>query len=386
MTLLKPFLVTVKSLLFYIFDSLALFSPTLTQKNKFDLVLVVRQDAIGDFILWLDTAKQYRQLYPPNKYKIILIGSASWSGLAGEFPYWDQVIPIYSKKFKSLTGYRWKLIRKIKKMSAAIAIQPTYSREFYHGDTIIRASNAIKKIGSEGDMSNRNWLKKIISDHWYTELIPASTKKMTELERNSEFFQGFSKKPHQFSYPMIPSIELDTNTEWEKLHYYVLFPGVSTFLRQWPMENFAEIATRIYDESGLTGFLDGGPNEKFLAESIQGLTDAPLEWAGTKLSELPVLLKHSQFVISSETSAVHIAAAVNTNVVCILGGAYYGRFLPYPELPEKQIIFETVSYSMPCYGCNGECIYPFIKNEPAPCITNISVDAVWDKVKSLLPS
>ena len=162
MTLLKPFLVIVKSLLFYIFDSLALFSPTLPQKNKFDLVLVVRQDAIGDFILWLDTAKQYRQLYPPNKYKIILIGSASWSGLAGELPYWDQVIPIYSKKFKSLTGYRWKLIRKIKKMSAAIAIQPTYSREFYHGDTIIRASNAIKKIGSVGDMSNRNWLKKII--------------------------------------------------------------------------------------------------------------------------------------------------------------------------------------------------------------------------------
>ena len=384
MTLLKPFLVIVKTLLFYIFDSLALFNLNLPQKNKFDLVLIVRQDAIGDFILWLNTAKEYRKLYPSNKYKIILIGNASWTGLADKLPYWDQVFPIYSKKFKSLTGYRWKLLRKIKKMSATVAIQPTYSREFYHGDSIIRASNAIKKIGSAGDMSNRNWLKKIISDHWYTELMPASTKKMTELERNSEFFQKFSKKPHQFSYPMISSKGLASTKEWEKLHYYVLFPGVSSFIRQWPMENFAEIATRIYYESGLTGILDGGPNEKLFAESIQGLTDAPLEWVGTKLSELPVLLKHSQFVISSETSAVHIAAAVNTSVICILGGAYYGRFLPYPELPEKQIFLETVSYSMPCYDCNGECIYPLKKNEPAPCITNISVDAVWEKVKSLL--
>ena len=384
MTLLKPFLVIVKTLLFYIFDSLALFNHTTAQNNKFDLVLIVRQDAIGDFILWLNTAKEYREIYPPNKYKIILIGNASWSVLADKFPYWDQVFPIYSKKFKSLTGYRWGLLRKIKTMSATIAIQPTYSREFYHGDTIIRASNALKKIGSAGDMSNRNWLKKLISDFWYTELIPASAKKMTELERNSEFFQGFSKKPHQFSYPMIPSKGLASTKEWEKLHYYVLFPGVSSFLRQWPMENFAEIATRIYYESGLTGILDGGPNEKLFAESIQGLTDAPLEWVGTKLSELPVLLKHSQFVISSETSAVHIAAAVNTNVICILGGAYYGRFLPYPELPEKQIYLETVSYSMPCYDCNGECIYPLKKNEAAPCITNISVDAVWEKVKSLL--
>ena len=82
MTLLNPFLVIVKTLLFYIFDSLALFNPTPPQNNKFDLVLIVRQDAIGDFILWLNTAKEYRQLYPPNKYKIILIGNASWSGLA----------------------------------------------------------------------------------------------------------------------------------------------------------------------------------------------------------------------------------------------------------------------------------------------------------------
>ena len=160
MTLLKPFLVIVKSLLFYIFDSLALFNLTLPQKNKFYLVLIVRQDAIGDFILWLNTAKEYRKLYPSNKYKIILIGNASWTVLAEKLPYWDQVFPIYSKKFKSLTSYRWKLLRKIKKMNATVAIQPTYSREFYHGDSIIRASNAIKKIGSEGDMSNRNWLKK----------------------------------------------------------------------------------------------------------------------------------------------------------------------------------------------------------------------------------
>ena len=336
--------------------------------------------------MWLDTAKEFRQLFPEKKYKIILIGNASWTGLADKLPYWDQVFPIYSKNFKSLTGYRWKLLRKIKKMRAHIAIQPTFSREFYNGDTIIRAITALKKVGSVGDMSNRNWLKKIISDRWYTELIPSSAIKMTELERNSEFFQGFSKKSHQLSYPSMISIRQASPTEWEKLNYYVLFPGGSSLLRQWPLEFFAEIANRIYKECGLTGVLDGGPNEKLLAESIQGFTDAPLEWAGTQLNELPVLLKHSQLLISSETSAVHIASAVNTPVICILGGAYYGRFLPYPELPEKKIILETVSYSMPCYGCNEDCIYPLKSNEPSPCITNISVDAVWEKVKPLLPS
>ena len=289
MTILKPFMVILKSLLFYIFDSFALYNETSPQKNKFELVLLVRQDAIGDFIMWLDTAKEFRQLFPAKKYKIILIGNASWCGLADEFPYWDQVLPIDSKKFKSFSSYRWRLLRKIKNMGAHIAIQPTFSREFYNGDTIIRASTALKKVGSVGDMSNRNWLKKIISDRWYTELIPASAIKMTELERNSEFFQGFSKKSHQLSYPSMISIRQAFPTEWEKLNYYVLFPGGSSLLRQWPLEFFAEIANRIYEESGLTGVLDGGPNEKPLAESIQGLTSAPLEWAGTKLNELHFL-------------------------------------------------------------------------------------------------
>ena len=242
MNLLKPFLVIVKSMLFYIFDSLALFYATSPQKNKFELVLLVRQDAIGDFIMWLDTAKEFRQLFPAKKYKIILIGNASWCGLADEFPYWDQVLPIDSKKFKSFSGYRWGLLRKIKNMRALIAIQPTFSREFYQGDTIIRASTALRKVGSVGDMSNRNWLKKIISDRWYTELVPASTKQLTELERNSEFFQGFSKKPHQLSYPSISSVVLASSKEWEKRDYYVLFPGASSALKQWPTEYFAAVS------------------------------------------------------------------------------------------------------------------------------------------------
>ena len=168
MTPINTFLVIVKSLLFYIFDSLALFNDASPPKNKFELVLLIRQDAIGDFIMWLDTAKEYRNLFPAKKYKIILVGNTSWCGLADELPYWDQVVPIESKKFKSFTGYRWHLLREIKNMSASISVQPTYSRDFYHGDTIIRASTALRKVGSVGDMNNRNWLKKIISVRWYT--------------------------------------------------------------------------------------------------------------------------------------------------------------------------------------------------------------------------
>ena len=62
MTLIKTYLIVIKSLLFYLFDSMAMLKAPSTQLNKLELVLLIRQDAIGDFLMWLDTAKEYRKL------------------------------------------------------------------------------------------------------------------------------------------------------------------------------------------------------------------------------------------------------------------------------------------------------------------------------------
>ena len=103
MTLLKPFFIIVKSLLFLLFDSIALRSTPSPKHKPLELVLLIRQDAIGDFVMWLDTAKEYRQLYPPDKYKIILVGNKIWCGLAKGLPYWEEVIEVDVKQFKTFS-------------------------------------------------------------------------------------------------------------------------------------------------------------------------------------------------------------------------------------------------------------------------------------------
>ena len=384
MNIFKPYFIIIKSLLYYLFDSLVLWKTPSPQKNQLEVVLLIRQDAIGDFVMWLDTAKEYRELYPSENYRIVLVGNAVWFDLAKGLPYWDEVLPINVKKFKTFSSYRRNILRKVNSFGAQIAVQPTFSREFYHGDSLVRASNALHKVSSVGDMSNRNWLKKTLADGWHTDLIPASTQIMTELERNAEFFSGISGKPCKIVYPKLDLPQTVSSNIWKNREYYVLFPGVGSAIRQWSVESFAEIANRIYEATGLDGILDGAPNEKPLAESIQDLSKAPLEWAGTRLGELPELLKYAKFVVSSETSAVYIAAAVETPVICVLGGAYFGRFLPYPESAGQKIVLKTVSYPMSCFGCNADCVYELDKDEPAPCVSNISVDAVWQEVEIII--
>ena len=386
MTFLKPFLIIIRSLLFILFDSIALWVAIVPKHNQQKLVLLVRQDAIGDFILWLDTAKEYRKYYPPENCKIILIGNALWSDLAKELPFWDEVLPVNVKAFKTLSRYRWNILRKVRNYGAEIAIQPTYSREFYHGDSLIRASNASKKVSSAGNMSNRDQLKSILADRWHTELIPSSPEQLSELERNAEFFSGFIKKLYLPSYPEL-ELSGDCNIqELKRKSFYILSLGANKKYREWPYKYYAKIAQKIHKKTGWLGLICGAENEFDLGEHIKKLCDAPLQnYTGqTTLSELTCLLAKSQILISNETGTAHIANAVGTPTVCILGGGHFGRFVPYPELSGKINNLKVVYYKMPCYGCDWKCVYHIKDEDPAPCISNISVDAVWNEVKILL--
>ena len=386
MTFFKPYLIIIRSLIFILFDSIALWVTKDHKRNQMKMVLLIRQDAIGDFILWLDTAKEYRKYFPPENYKIVLIGNALWCDLAKELPFWDEVLPINIKAFKTLSKYRWKILRKVRSFGAEIAIQPTYSREFYHGDSLIRASNASKKVSSAGDMSNRNQLKTILADRWHTELIPSSPEPLSELERNAEFFSGFIKKLYLPSYPEL-KISGDCNIrELKRKSFYVLSLGANKKYREWPYKNYAKIAQKIHKKTGWLGLICGAENEFDLGEHIKKLCDAPLQnYTGrTTLSELTRLLVKSQILISNETGTAHIANAVGTPTVCILGGGHFGRFAPYPELSGGINNLKVVYYKMACYGCDWECVYHIKDEDPAPCISNISVDAVWNEVRHLL--
>ena len=388
MTLLKSNLIFFKTLLFFLFDSLALWNVSPKQKNKFELVLLVRQDAIGDYILWLDTAKEYRKLFPPGKYKITLVGNSLWCGLAKELPYWDEVVQVDVKRFKTFSRYRWKLLRQVKHLGAVIAVQPTYSREYYQGDALVRASSAKRKISSVGDMSNRNQFKQILADNWYTELIPASPTLLTELERNAEFFSGFSRTSYLTRSPKLNIPESWLSLDWKDKLFYVFVPGASTVWKEWPTSFFANLAEKVHQQTGWGGIICGTQNEHVIAQQILNQCDVPLQnMAGqTELTDLAGLLSQSQLAISNDSGAAHISAAVGTPTVCISGGGHFGRFVPYPELPGQTNHLEVVYHKMPCYGCNWECVYTIKEGESAPCITNVSVDAVWEKVKPLLTS
>jgi ADP-heptose:LPS heptosyltransferase len=229
----KQFLFTSLDSAVLLFGSLKLSS----KESKKSRTLLIRIDNIGDFILWIPTAKKTKEIY--SEEYLILIVQKSVQDLAKLLPYWDEVIAIDEHRLRNNFTYRWKTLWQIKTLGAKVGIEFAFSRSILAGDSIIRWSGAQKRIGSSGNLSNIPKVSKRISNSWYTELISADSAELHELERNAEFIQNLTQQNIPVQLPQLPQL-VDAPPPAEK--FVVLFPGASLIEKQWPTKNFAVCA------------------------------------------------------------------------------------------------------------------------------------------------
>lgn len=138
--------------------------------------------------------------------------------------------------------------------------------------------------------------------------------------------------------------------------YVVFHVGTSGNFRErrWPAAEYAALADRLVEETGMRIVLTGLPEESFIAAEIielsrcrERLTDA---CAKTSFREYFELLRSGRLVVSADTAAVHIASAVGTPVVGLYG----------PNTPQL--------YGP--WGVNGAAVYRRLPC--SPCITNFN--------------
>ncbi len=343
-------------------------------------ILLVRLDGIGDFILWLSSARLLREHY--ETVYITLVAEASFSEFAAGLGYFDEVIPVARQRLTTDLAYRYEIFDRVRLRRYDTAIHPCYNRvgRFRDAEAVMRVAHASRKVGSIGEPSS-GWQQRV-SRRWYSELVPASSNPLHELDRNAEFMRALGLSGVSASVAAEPARPTRTSL-FDGLPYYVLVPGAGFPIRQWPAEHFAELAERISRETGWTGVLCGGPQDAPLADRVAQLAAVELlNYAGrTSLVEYVDLIRGARLLVGNETGAVHIAAMVDTPCVSITGGGHFGRFVPYPAGLSGPL---AASHGMSCFQCNWECAYPLGDDEPAPCVAKISADAVWTQVQSVL--
>ena len=378
----------IKQTLFYLID---IFTWKIIDKNKKKgEILLIRTDAIGDSIIWLDSAKEYRRIYADKK--ITLICNSIWEDIAKITGYFDEIIPLEIKNFNKNLMYRYKFLKGVKKNKYEKIISPVYSRTFFVSDWLVKNITADEKIGSIGDLLNISPRLKKISDKWYTKLIKSDTKEMFELNRNSEFIRNLSNKKYQAN---LPYLEFDFqnyfNKKVKKEKYCVIFLGAGTLRRAYPVKKFIETLKEIPQEMAIVLCGSIGEkelNEKFI-QNFKGENKIINLVGKTNLIESLAIIKGAKFLIGNDSASVHMAVAMKTPSVCILGGGHFERFMPYVlnkkmNEEEKRILPKAVYKKMGCYNCNWQCKYPLVNGITWKCIYDIEVEEIKSKIFEIL--
>ncbi len=334
-SILRPILLPILELLEPCISILAYTKPKIHRQKS---IVILRTDAIGDYLLFRAFLREVREAYPT--YHITLIGNDVWKSLYEYFDssYCDDCMWIHTADFQTKRFYKTiAILRHIKQIRYELLINPQHSRDKLNA-TIASHINALSKIAPQGDDVNLSPRKKAKHDRIYSTLTPSSPEILFEFYRNKEFFEQLLQKPLSTS----PKLHLPSPTPPHyKQPYSILFVGASAKYRRWSVEYFAEVGEhlmRVYKHNilicGGGGDVESGFYlEQLLQAKVKDCKQSIYNLAGkTTLVELVSLVYNGNLLVSNETSAVHLAALLDTAIIiAVSNGNHLGRFIPYPK-------------------------------------------------------
>ncbi|OGU28262.1 MAG: hypothetical protein A2057_13550 [Ignavibacteria bacterium GWA2_35_9] len=363
--MLKLYRIKILNLLCY--QALQLINLFLNRKKieyQHNKLLIIRLDSIGDYMLFRNFIGEIKKSKKYRDYTVTLCGNILWKDIAESFDkeVVNDFIWIDRRKFYGNIFYKYKIMRSIREKGFEIVIDPTFSREILYGDSIVKVSGAKEKIGSTGSPdSHSKWKRNLLTDKYYTKLISSSKANLFEFNRNKEFFERVLNEKIEIEKPFIDSSKIFSDKIPVSEYYIVIFPGAKHLKRRWSVDSFAEVSGFILNEYNLGIVIAGSEEDYQLAEQIIFKTRANkcLNMTGkTKLNELAKLISNATLLISNDTGAVHIAAAVNSSFICISNGNHFGRFHPYPKE-----IFDKAYYIYPPEIMNNQDNIELLKNK-----------------------
>jgi ADP-heptose:LPS heptosyltransferase len=293
-------------------------------------VLLIRTDAIGDYILFRNFIQLLCESKEYGGKKITLIGNQLWRNLVEEFDghYFEHCIWIHPKRFYTKPFYRYQVLKKIRKQNFEVAISPAFIRTPLVNDALLRNCIATHKITTQGDTTHSEAILAQRNNKYFTQIIKNEQMLIFEWYRNVEIFKQLiptSTNALTFLRPNLPFKKQESTI--------VLFIGGSHAYKHWAIENYYKVVSYLLTQATAKITICGGKEDEADAEKLIHLLNSNRveNFCGkTTLQQFVNIVANALLVVTNESNATHIAAAAQVPAVCIANGSEYGKFYPYP--------------------------------------------------------
>lgn len=369
---------TYRSVKSDLIDSINLRNYNYTPKT----VLIIKLDAIGDYILFRNFLQEIKTSKRYKNYKITLLGNQLWQDISVHFDFTsiDEFIWINPRDLDDY-NYRRATEKKIYDLKFEEVVYPTYSRTDL-GDSLVIRSGAKLKTSFKGDVRNfAEENKKKKNDRKYDVLLDVHNTLSFEFYRYINFFSNLLSTDLTHK----KSVLIEKVTVSKKI---VFSMGASASSRRWNVEKFHELAIHLLNTLGpdYTLYLCGSANDSILVNNFKlclpELNVVDLTGKQT-LVEFIHFVSDTYLVVSNDSGPLHIAAACNVNVVALSNGNNFARFVPYPkEINDKVItIFPEVLKNI---SDDHNKIKQLQDNDSTYNINDISIEQVKNELNTIL--
>ena len=214
---------------------------------------------------------------------------------------------------------------------------------------------------------------------FYTHSVELTEEKRHQVEAAFDL-----TSPPRYEPPISAEIQLDLEpstedyieTELDRLGIekpILLNPGGGWPTKRWPASYFAKLAEQI-EGLGFPTLFTYGPGEEHLLEEVEAAGGPrPLRAFPTSILELAVLCRCSRLMVAGDTGPMHLAVAMGTPVVALLGPAYAWRTGAYGR-DNLTLMHERA------------CPHPYKRECSDHFCMDIEVDRVFQAVQQRLES
>jgi len=371
-------------------------------KNDDFEVLIVRTQAVGDFLMSLPAIKAVSDAFPHSKVLFLALGSTNSANsakvktyLKGEF-IWRDVIPtsvaehavVYFPSLKTICGDRSHLMPLFKSIKRCYLVGENIGCSFGITKKII----LLRLLGYKGKIYGIKIraCSEIFTEHQICEnKIEHHVLTMLRTVSECPLVAKYAKRK--------PDLSITINQEVEKKavdlllkklfipgRYAVISPGSILEFKRWPEENFVDVARTIIDQYDLDLIITGSDLDTKLCSSIydalgQNKTSRHrvLNLCGqTSVVTLAAILKSSKFLVANDGGACHIAASVGCPVISIANGVE-----PPNSVEPWGFQDLTARFKTKCSPCYSFTVCP---NGTKACVNNISVELVQLKIQKVV--
>ncbi len=337
---------------------------------------------MGDIVHCLPVLSALRRGLP--KAKIAWVVERAFAPLLEGHPDIDQLIVVrmreWRKRLLSSATRREiaELHRALHRFAPDVALDLMGNHK---GGAIARLSGAPRRVGAA-----RPWRREASSAIWINQPVetsgrhavdralailtgldlPAATGEPGEQTQDRVDFDGDKILPR---IPDDARAFLNDRTR----PFVVIQAGAGWGNKTYPPRRWGEVARGLRERTGVAAWVPIAPGEEHLAQAVVEASDgAARSVEAFAFDFLAAVLRASRLVLGGDTGPLHLAHALGTPVLCLIGPTDPERNGPYGAI--ERVLFKQ----LPCSYCYKRY------DEIQACLLNISVQEVVDRAIAAL--